>query len=161
MNKKMIGILLSIILIMTLSNIATAEVNLNIKNDNSPPNPPSIIVPNTITVRKWFLVEATVVDPNGDDIYIRFNASILPVLPNFWLGPLPSGFIYKSLVKYNGPIGTYTLGVQAKDIYDAESEWTNIQFNVTKVRTCDYSFLRLLDNCINIFPMLQKILQRL
>jgi hypothetical protein len=123
---------------------------------NNPPNPPIIKIPSTITVGKRFKVEATVVDPDGDDVYIRFNSSFLSVLPNFWLGPLPSGFTYIAFVKYQGPTGNFTLGVQAKDVYDDESEWTYVQFNVTKVRTYNNPIFSLLINSHYLFFISSK-----
>lgn len=126
--------------------------------DNSPPNKPIIRVPDTITSGKWFKVEAEITDPDGDNIYIRFNASILPDLPVFWFGPLPSGIVYKSWVKYRGPLGVYTIGVQAKDIFDAESEWTYVQFNVTKSRTVNSQFYNFLQSQMTLFPIIRLIL---
>lgn len=109
MNRKIIVILFCFILILTLTNTSIASFKLNIKNDNSPPYLPSITFPNTITVGKWFKIEASITDPDGDEVYVRFDAPILLGLPAYWFGPIPSGVNYKALVKYNGPLGTYNL----------------------------------------------------
>ena len=91
-------------------------------------------------------------------MYIRFNASFLPVLPNIWWGNITSGTTYEVGVTYWGPVGTYTIGVQAKDAYDSESEWAYVQLNITKSKTIIPSFLQFLKNHPNLFPILQKLI---
>ena len=159
MNKKLLiaSIFATLMLLVPMTSVV-GVISKNVTADNQPPNPPSITVPDTITVGKWFKIKAVITDPDGDNVYIRFNASILPDLPAFWWGPIPSGITYIGLVKYRGPLGTYTIGVQAKDVYDAESEWTYVQFNVTKNKTINIPFLNFLQSHPYLFPILQKIL---
>jgi hypothetical protein len=145
---------------MTFANTAVAENRLHLRVDNSPPDPPSITIPDSISVGKCFQLTARVVDPDGDDVYIRFDAPIFPILPNFWFGPIPSA-VYTAKIRYSGPTGTYRLGVQAKDIYDAESDWTYVQFNVTKVRIHSSKFSYILDNYPGIILTLQQLLYRM
>ena len=154
--------ILTVLQIGVSSTRIFSEITENDMNfDNSPPNKPIIRVPDKIISGKWFKIEAEITDPDGDDIYIRFNASIIPDLPVFWLGPLPSGLVYKSWVRYRGPAGVYTIGVQAKDIYDAESEWTYVQFNITKSRIANIQFYNFLQGQLYLYPILKLIIQRI
>ena len=168
MKERIFSIFLTILLITTIAPIAVSAPRINsaiginnIIRNNSPPDPPSITVPDTITVGKWFKIKAIITDPDGGNVYIRFNASILPDLPAFWWGPIPSGITYVGWVKYRGPLGTYTIGVQAKDVHDAESEWTYVQFNVTKIKTINTPFLNFLQQNLNLFSLLRLLIQRL
>jgi hypothetical protein len=164
MKEKIFNLFLCLLLIISIIPI-TAAFKINSPHetintiDNSPPNKPIIIIPDTITAGKWFKIEAFITDPDGDDIYVRFDAPIFPGLPAFWWGPIPSGIIYKSFVKYIGPLGTYTIGVQAKDIHDAESEWTYVQFNVTKNKSINSSFLQFCYNHLELFPIFRFLVR--
>jgi hypothetical protein len=157
MKEKIFGLFLCLSLFILITPIATAfKINsshepINII-DNSPPNKPIITVPDAITTGKWFKIEAEITDPDSDDIYIRFDAPIFPGLPAFWFGPIPSGIVYKGWVNYIGPLGTYTIGVQVKDIHDAESEWVYVQCNVTKNKTVNTLFQHFWDNHLQMFP---------
>ena len=164
MRNKLYCFILIIILLISLLPTTVISQRIISKNDvksiffnNSPPYPPEITVPDKIITGKWFKIKVSITDPDGDNIYIRFNASILPDLPNYWLGPLPSGFIFKAWVKYKGPIGTYNIGVQAKDVYDAESEWTYIQLNVYKNKVINVEFFNFLQNYLSMHPKLNQL----
>jgi hypothetical protein len=161
MNKKILiaSVFATFMLFVPMTSVV-GVISKNATTDNQPPNPPSITVPDKITVGKWFKIKAVITDPDGDNVYIRFNASILPDLPAFWWGPIPSGITYTGLVKYRDPLGTYTIGVQAKDVHDAESEWTYVQFNVTKNKTINIPFLNFLQSHPYLFPFLRLLLQR-
>jgi hypothetical protein len=131
---------------------------MEIKFDNSPPYPPDITIPDKIITGKWFKIQVSVTDPDNDNVYIRFNASILPNLPNYWFGPLPSGASFKAWVKYKGPTGSYQIGVQAKDVYDAESEWTYVQLNIYKNKEMNKQFFNLLQSHLDLYPILKLLL---
>ena len=134
--KNKLVIVVSISLFLLFAQVGVYAVSLNLKtyenNENFPPDKPLIIVPDKIPRGKWFKVEVEITDPDGDDIYLRFDAPIFPGLPSIWIGPLSSPINYESWINYRGPVGQYTIGVQAKDIYEAESDWTYVQFNITK-----------------------------
>jgi len=164
MKEKILNLFLCLLLIISITPITGAfKINsphetINI-NDNSPPNKPIITVPDTITTGKWFKIEAVITDPDGDDIYVRFDAPIFPGLPAFWWGPIPSGIVFKAWVNYRGPLGTYTIGVQAKDIHDAESDWEYVQCNVTKNKTINTLFPQILDNQLQFFQIFRYLLK--
>lgn len=57
--------------------------------------------------------------------------------------------------------GTYKIKAKAKDVYGAESEWSDY-FEVTmpRYRIINRPFLQFLQNHLNLFPILQILLQR-
>jgi hypothetical protein len=163
--KKTITIIITIFLISTITHIGvTAELlkqefeeKENII-DNSPPDNPKIKVPDKIKVGRVFKISAEFTDPDGDNIFFRFNASFLPTLPDYWFGPIPSNFVYQAWVTYRGPTGVYEIGVQAKDINEAESEWTYVQFNVSKSRNADLQTNGILNRYFDIFSLFKILL---
>ena len=122
---------------------------------NAPPNAPSITVPETVRRGKLFTVEVVTIDPDGDDVYYRHKSN---GCISDWFGPCPSGEKYSFKMSIIGAPGAYTIGVQAKDIHDAESEWAYAQINLTKDKTITSSFLNLLQNHPNLFPILRQLL---
>lgn len=161
-NKLVIVILISFFLLFAQFGVSAININSktneNINKENLPPDKPIIIVPDKIPRGKWFKVEVDITDPNGDDLYIRFDAPIFPGLPSIWIGPITSPLNYKSWVNYRGPIGEYTIGVQAKDIFEAESEWTYIQFNITKSKTVNKNFQNPYQSFMEKFPFIIQLL---
>jgi hypothetical protein len=158
--------LITILLISTIINVsATSQLNQGFEENNhifnnSPPDKPIIKVPDKIIVGRIFKVEAEFTDPDDDSIYIRFDAPLLPPLPNFWLGPFPSGIVYEVWVTYRGPTGSYEIGVQSKDIHEAESEWTYVSFNVTKSKDVQPDIHGFFQKFIDLFPLFRLFLNR-
>lgn len=122
---------------------------------NGPPNPPTITVPEKVQRGKLFKVELITNDPEGDYISYRdeFNGCT-----SQWYGPFLSGQKYSYMMSISGAPGTYTLGAQAKDIHDAESDWAYAQINVTKSKEILTPFLNFLQNHPNLFPILRYLL---
>lgn len=148
--KKIICIFLCILMIVPLLSITATA--------NSPPNPPEITIPDKIKAGKWFKIQMVTIDPDGDDLFYRVDC---PGLSNIWLGPFPSRLEYNIWVKLKIPTGVYSIGVQAKDIHDAESDWTYLEFNVAKYRAFNQSLFNLLQENQNLFSLLRLFLQRL
>lgn len=123
---------------------------------NQPPNAPNIIVPDKVQRGKLFKVEVVTTDPNSDDVYYRdeFNGCT-----SQWYGPYLSGQKYSYMMSITGSPGTYTLGVQAKDTFDLESDWAYAQINVTKSKELNYPFLVLLNKNQNLYPIIKHLLQ--
>jgi len=155
-NRKKILKKASVLLIaiaMFLSTVAIANTM-----DNEPPDPPIITAPEKVQRGKLFTVEAVTTDPEGDDVYYRdeFKGCAGP-----WFGPYSSGQVYKYMITITGSPGSYTLGIQSKDAHDAESEWSYVQINVTKIKTINTSFQWLktwLHSYPNMFPILRQLL---
>jgi hypothetical protein len=163
--NKIITIIITILLVSTFIHVVASAQRLKLELDehqnlldNSPPDKPIIKVPNNIRVGRVFKISAEFSDPDGDKIYFRFNASFLPTLPNYWFGPIPSDFVYQAWVTYRGPTGAYEIGVQAKDINEAESEWTYVQFNVTKGRSVEPQTNSILNRYLEILSIIKMFL---
>ena len=124
---------------------------------NEPPTAPIITVPEKVKIGELFPVEAVSTDFDGDELYYRdeFNGCTGP-----WFGPYPSGQVYKYTIMITGSPGTYTLGLQSKDVHDAESEWVYAQINATRNKAINNPILQFLQSHPNLFPILQKLLLR-
>jgi len=55
----------------------------------------------------------------------------------------------------------YTIKAKAKDLYDAESDWTTLRVTMPKNRAMNTPFINFLQKYPNLFPILQMLLQRL
>ena len=121
---------------------------------NSPPDAPTLTVPEKVKRGKLFKVEVVATDSDGDDVYYRdeFNGCT-----SQWYGPYPSGQMYSYMMSISGAPGTYTLGVQAKDTFDAESEWVYAQINVTKSKELNNPFFNFLQTHQNLFSILRYL----
>lgn len=102
--------------------------------------------------------KSTATDPEGDQIYYWFDWGELN--NSGWVGPYPSGTTGKA--SYSWPAGTYTIKVKAKDIYGAESPWSDsLTIKMPRGKIVNNGFLQFLQNHPNIFPFFQIILQKL
>lgn len=90
-------------------------------NNQAPntPNPPS--GPGNGNVGTWYEYCAYTTDPNGDDIYYKFDWG--DGTDSDWLAPVPSGDT-KCASHVWTETGTYPIRVKAKDIYGSESSWS-------------------------------------
>ena len=126
---------------------------------NNPPGAPTITAPEEVKRGRFFNVKVVTTDPDDDDVYYKFevdghNAG--------WNGPFASDKVYKHWINFGVPSGTYILGVQAKDIHDAEGEWSYVEIYVkSKNRAINIPFLNFLQNHLDPFPILKLLLQRL
>jgi hypothetical protein len=157
MQKKIVGILVCMLLVITITFIAVPAQKTNVITDNSPPNKPIVKVPEKVRRGKLFTVEAISTDPDGDDVYYRDKFE--QGCTGRWIGPYPSGQKYSYMIFLTVFPGTYNLGVQAKDIYEAESEWTYVQINMTKNSAIHKPFSNWLQNHLNLLPILSLLLQ--
>jgi outer membrane protein assembly factor BamB len=81
---------------------------------NNPPNKPIIFEENGS-------LYVIVIDPDGDDIFIYIDWG--DGTQEGWIGPYPSGEIIG--ISHEWPQGSYYMRIRAKDIYGAESEWSD------------------------------------
>ena len=153
--KKLIWILVCMLLVMTIPFVTVSAQKINIITDNSPPNIPIVTVPENVKIGELLEIKVVAIDPDGNDVYYRikdFKGRIF-----VWYGPHPSG-----VEQFYGGLriffpGSYTIGAQARDIYNAESEWTYVQFNVTmpRNRAVNNPFLDFLQQHPILFPIPQ------
>jgi hypothetical protein len=116
---------------------------------NSPPYAPDISVPEKVKRGKLFNVTVVTTDPDSDDVYYRHKSINCT---SSWFGPFPSGENYTFKLSIIGSPGIYPIGVQAKDINEAESEWSYADINLPRTRTLSYHWL------FERFPLLERLL---
>ena len=105
-----------------------------------------------------FMFYAVSTDPEGDKIYYRLKVD--ENKPSHWLGPRDSGQRYATgwgIFEYTGEI---TIGVQAKDIYGAESDWSYHTLTITtsKSKLIGSSLINILQNYPILYQLLLKFL---
>ena len=159
MKRKIICILLLALIVGTIVPYAAVASNASkdakIINNNSPPNAPNIVAPEIAKKGKWFKIELTTTDPDGDEVYYRYKYDLEE--PSEWLGPFSSGDEKTRLVKVI-PTTTITFKAQAKDIHGAESDWSSVSISISRSRAITGQFLRLLENYPNIYSLLKTFL---
>ena len=110
---------------------------------NCPPTPPIISGPKSGKIKIEYKYNITLFDPNNDSMYLRVDWG--DGAPGPWQG------LYESytIITFNHTWyqkGTFTIRVQAKDIYDAESDWAILTVTMPKIRTIKLSYLQFLEN---------------
>ncbi|MBU0496856.1 MAG: agmatine deiminase family protein [Candidatus Thermoplasmatota archaeon] len=96
--------------------------------------------------------ETMTTDSNGDDVYYMWDWG--DGTTSDWLGPYTSGATCSFSHTWNEQ-GTYSIRVKAKDIHDAESEWSeplSIKMPVFTV-----TMTQILERLIQRFPILSQI----
>jgi len=169
MKRKIICIFLCIFLIgttMSYAAVATQEEKEEkeekiIINNNSPPDAPTVTCPEEVKRGQTFNIKVFTIDPDGDDVYYRVK---IAGSANDWKGSFPSGVEQDQNLNLLSPAGTYELGVQAKDVHGAESDWTYVEVSVkAKSKGIDsintLLFNKLLENYPNMFPLLRLLLR--
>jgi hypothetical protein len=91
--------------------------------NNSPPSIPVITGQTKGKHDVGYNFTFTSTDPDGDNVYYWIEWG--DGCPSAgWLGPYPSG--QTITVDHAFPKGTWTISCQAKDIYNATSDWGNL-----------------------------------
>ncbi len=124
--------------------------------NNHPPNTPSIDGPKYGKAREYYDYTICSTDPDGDDV--SYAVTWGDGLGAKWLGPYPSGTCV--LVQHMWfEKGNFNIQVQARDIYDSESDWGTLEVKMPKSKpyfnTLIYQFL---ENHPHLFPMLRQLL---
>lgn len=141
MNKKFAVIVIGMLFLTTTASIAVSAINIDKMKGNSPPVAPDITVPEKVRRGKLFNVTVASIDPDGDEVYYRHKSVNCT---SSWFGPFPSGMNYTFKLSIIGTPGIYTIGVQAKDINDAESNWSYADINVPRSKTITLKFFSFL-----------------
>ena len=127
--------------------------------ENHPPNKPSISGPNTGKLGTEYDYTISTTDPDGDQVFFFIDWG--DGSSEDWDGPHDSdeNVIYKHTWTKTK---TYKVRVRAKDTYDAESDWSELEIKITNPRT-RLKFNNLLWNFISyfriLFPILRILLQ--
>lgn len=123
--------------------------------ENYPPNKPS--TPNGPTngkVNTEYTYSSDTTDPNQNQIYYLWDWG--DGNTSGWLGPYESGIIVNASYDWSEK-GDYEIKVKAKDIYEAESEWSD-PLPISMPKNRNTPFLRFLEKHPYIFPMLRQLL---
>ena len=125
---------------------------------NAPPKTPIIDGPQHGKEGLKYIYTATTTDPDGDQIFYIWNFSDSNELIET-LMPLDSGEICKLNHTFTEK-GEYTLRVKARDIYNAESEWSEpLEISIPKTKI--YNPLQYLLRLLEHFPLFEKILNQI
>ena len=166
MKKEIAGILICMLLLSVTFSGATAQKmikkceknenqDINILN-NSPPTDPVITCPDKVKENRIFFVRAVSSDPDDDQIYYRLKIGEYDK-PSQWIGPYDSGVGYATGVGIFKFTGNITIGLQAKDKYDAESGWSYHTITITKAKSILISNLIFLEQVSFRFPLLGRL----
>lgn len=161
MKRKILVIMICILFITTAASVSTIAIKCerkpvaHITKGNSPPDIPTVEIPENVARGHWIYINTITTDPDNDNVYYKYD---IDGHDYGWVGPFESGKEHIEKIIVIVPVGTYTLGVQAKDTYGAESEWTYALFNVIKPRSVSSPLINFLQSHPNLFPMLRYIL---
>ena len=117
------------------------------------PNKPTISGPTSgkINVKYTYITSTT--DPDGDQIYYMFDWG--DGSTSGWLGPHSSGNTVEAEHIWTSK-GSYQVKVKAKDIYDAESDWSDpLPVSISKSR---YVIFDIINHLLDRFPFLHLII---
>jgi hypothetical protein len=131
-----------------------------IVDNNSPPDAPTVTCPEVVKKGQTFKIKIVTIDPDGDDVYYRVK---IGGPAHDWKGSFPSGVEQDQNLNLLSPAGTYELGVQAKDVHGAESDWTFVEISVkTRGKVIEsintLLFIKFLENNPNLFTLLRQLL---
>ncbi|KYK32081.1 MAG: hypothetical protein AYK22_00545 [Thermoplasmatales archaeon SG8-52-3] len=113
------------------------------------PDPPRINGPTRGKKGVFYNFTFNSVDPDGNDVYyyiIWGDGS-----EKEWDGPHPSGVDF--VISHSFPtIKTFTIEAKAKDISNAESNWSSFDITIPRTRTTSYLWF------LELFPLLERLL---
>jgi hypothetical protein len=127
---------------------------------NNPPGAPSINGQTDGKINVKYNYTLNAVDPDTDDVYYYVDWG--DTTNSGWVGPYASGV--DTILSHTWlNKGTYTVKAKAKDIYDAESDWTELTVIITKTKNkaINEPLLQLLQNFLENHPNLYTILQKI
>jgi hypothetical protein len=124
--------------------------------ENEPPSIPDISGSAHGKVGVTYTYSSSTIDPDGDQVY--YNWSWGDGTYSGWLGPYDS--VANASAKHTwDKKGTYQIKVKAKDVYGAETDWSD-PLSVTMPRTISINslFMKFLERFPNMFPILGHLL---
>jgi len=130
--------------------------------NNNPPNKPfKLVGPTSGNAGNSYTYSSVTIDSDGDQIYYLFEWG--DGSNSGWVGPCDSGQIVTTSHKWDSQ-GSYQIKVKAKDVHNAESEWSDpLAISIPKDKTINFNslFLNFLENHPRMFPMLRQLLDRI
>jgi len=156
-NMKIIPISMIGILILSVFGIVSVSSKYTI-SDNLPPNDPEITGPAKGKVGITYLFTIWTEDPEHQNVsfYIEWGDGT----STGWTPYFNSGqYVHYTHTWYK--INEYPLRCKAKDIYNAESNWTYMDIPIAKNTALNFNFNqfeRLIERFPNVFTILQFLL---
>jgi uncharacterized protein YceK len=146
-----------IVLVIGVNAITSTSGNIG---NNNPPNPPTITGPAKGTAHVNTYYNFTTIDPDGDNVYYIIDwGDNNTIFTNY----MASGAKFILSHTWNTQ-GSYSIKAKAVDINGAESKWVTLKITMPCTILVNTPFIQFLQNIIqnhpNLFPILQKILQR-
>jgi hypothetical protein len=161
MKKKILVIMICMLVITTVASFSTTAIKCERKPSthapklNKAPYAPKVKIPCEVKRGSEFYIKAITTDPNNDNIYYKYD---IDGSDYGWIGPYQSGEEFLDKIEMTLPVGAHTLGVKAKDTYNAESDWTYADFIVLKTKAITSPLLNFLYSHPNLFPMFRYLL---
>lgn len=123
--------------------------------ENQPPEIP--IIAGKLNAKAGTEYEYTFIttDPESHELYYYVEWGDNSI--EEWIGLYSSSELVKLKHTWEKK-GTYNMRAKAKDIYDAESDWANLQISMPKNKAMDTPFLRFLEMHPRMFSMLSQLL---
>jgi hypothetical protein len=134
---------------------AGREHSLGLKAPNNPPGAPTItgLAKVKTNVKNDYVLNA--IDPDEDNVsyYVDWGDGT----NSSWTSPSASG-VNVTVSHTWTTKGTYTISAKARDIYNAESDWTILEVTVPRIISINYLFQQFLQNHPHVFPILRHLL---
>jgi hypothetical protein len=129
---------------------------------NQPPHPPTIDGPASGNAKASYNYNFVTTDPEGDDVYYRVIwGDGSPI--SEWIGPYHSGQVIIVSQTFS-KTGTFIVMCQAKDSYNASSDWGQLKVTMPKGTAYIPSLFleqieRLTERFPHAFPILRQLLE--
>ena len=152
MKKRFFSVYLCVLLILPAFAITAVA--------NEPPNTPTIDGPTSGKLGVEYDFKFNTTDPNGDDVYYCVSWGCCGSGDFHTYGPYMSG-LEVTLSHSWSEEGNYVIQAYAKDINEAESDTVIFEISMPRNKQVINTplFLQLLENLIQRFPFLAKVLQ--
>jgi hypothetical protein len=135
----------------------TAWVNYS-KLNGRPEKPSKPVGPSSGGIEIEYNFSSNSTDPENEQIYYLFNWG--DGSDSGWLGPYESGETVVTSHSWNKR-GTYNIKVMVKDIHEYQSEWSEpLSVTLPRNKAINNPLIQFFENCPNLCPILQKIIQR-
>ncbi len=129
---------------------------IKLKMENQPPDPPTIDGPSSGSPDTEYTYTIVTNEPDADEVYYYIDWDDGEI--EDWFGPFGSG-VPQTISHTWAEQGTYIIKAKAKDISDAESDWSEFEVEIPRNKAVFKSYLlRFLDRFSNAFPLIQRIL---
>jgi hypothetical protein len=149
---------ISIIEIAFGCDLELLSTNFNYPMNNAP-DTPNLNGPTNWNINEEYTCTVKTTDPNGEQIYYKIDWGDGSLTD--WIGPFNSGNETTLKHKFTNQ-ADYKIRVKAKDINGYQTSWTNpLTVSIPRSKILTSNFLIFLENHLNIFLILQKLLNRL